>query len=63
MGPPTQEILLFIYNNILWKLQSMMNLGHCFYSFLIIQTVGRTLWAGDQPVASPLPTQDNTNTE
>jgi hypothetical protein len=26
-------------------------------------TVRRTPWTGDQPVARPLPTQDNTNTE
>jgi hypothetical protein len=34
-----------------------------FYSFLSIQTVSRTPWAGDQPAAWPLSTQDNTNTE
>jgi hypothetical protein len=28
-----------------------------------IYTVGRTPWTGDQPVARPLRTQDNTNTE
>jgi hypothetical protein len=27
-----------------------------FSSFLILYTVGRTLWTGDQPVARPLPT-------
>jgi hypothetical protein len=47
----------------LWALQSMMKLGLCFYGFLIVQTVGRTPWAGDQPVTRPLPTQDNTNKE
>jgi hypothetical protein len=31
------------------------------FSFLILLTVGRTPWTGDQPVARPLPTQDNTN--
>jgi hypothetical protein len=31
--------------------------------FLNPKTVGRTPWTGDQPVARPLPTQDNTNTE
>jgi hypothetical protein len=30
------------------------------FSFLIIYTVGKTPWTGDQPVAMPLP---NTNTE
>jgi hypothetical protein len=29
--------------------------------FLNLKTVGRTPWTGDQPVARPLPTQDNTN--
>jgi hypothetical protein len=29
----------------------------------ILQTVGRTLWIGDQPLSRPLPTQNNTNTE
>jgi hypothetical protein len=28
---------------------------------LILYTLGRTPWAGDQPVARPLPTEDNTN--
>jgi hypothetical protein len=27
-----------------------------FFSFLILYTVGRTPWTGDQPVARPLPT-------
>jgi hypothetical protein len=40
-----------------------MKLGFCFYSFLIIYTVGRTPLAGDQAVATPLPTLENTNTE
>jgi hypothetical protein len=31
--------------------------------FLIPKTGGRTPWKGDQPVARPLPTQDNTNTD
>jgi hypothetical protein len=31
-------------------------LGHgCFFSFLILYTVGRTTWTADQPVARPLP--------
>jgi hypothetical protein len=30
------------------------------FSFLIIYTVGRTPWAGDQPVAMPLPTHRTT---
>jgi hypothetical protein len=37
----------------------------CFVSlqFLNPKTIDRTLWTGDQPIARPLPSQDNTNTE
>jgi hypothetical protein len=31
------------------------------FSFLILYTSGRTPWMGDQPVARPLPTQNNKN--
>jgi hypothetical protein len=41
----------------------MLNLGLSFYSFLIIWTVGRNSWAGDQLIAWPLHVQDNTNIE
>jgi hypothetical protein len=44
----------------LW-LYSLLDLGR-FFSFLILYTVGRTLWTGDQPVVRPLPTHNNTNT-
>jgi hypothetical protein len=37
-----------------------LDLG-CFCRFLILNTVDRTLWMGDQPVARPLPTHDNAN--
>jgi hypothetical protein len=33
------------------------------FSFLILYTVGRTIWTGDQPVARPLPTQRTTQTQ
>jgi hypothetical protein len=33
------------------------------FSFLILYTVGKTPWTGDQHIAWPLRTQDNTNTE
>jgi hypothetical protein len=33
------------------------------FQFLNLYTVGWTPWTGDQPIASPLPTQNNTNTE
>jgi hypothetical protein len=33
------------------------------FSLILLYSVGRTPWVGDQPVARPLPTQDITNTE
>jgi hypothetical protein len=46
----------------LWLYSPSLNLNR-FFSFLILYTVGRTPWTGDQPVASPLPTHNtNTNT-
>jgi hypothetical protein len=32
-------------------------------SFLILYTVGRTPWTGEQPVARPLPTHKTTRTQ
>jgi hypothetical protein len=40
----------------------LLGLGH-FFSFLILHTIGRTLWTGDQPVAMPLPTHRTTQTQ
>jgi hypothetical protein len=34
-----------------------------FFSFLILNTVGRTPWTNDQPVARPLPTHRTTQTQ
>jgi hypothetical protein len=34
-----------------------------FFHFLDLYTVGRTPWTGDQPVARPLPKEDNINAE
>jgi hypothetical protein len=34
-----------------------------FFSFLILYTVGRTPWTGDQPVARSLPTHRTTQTQ
>jgi hypothetical protein len=39
----------------------LLGLGH-FLSFWILYTVSKTPYTGDQPVARPLVTQDNTNT-
>jgi hypothetical protein len=43
-------------------LRPLLGLGR-FFSFLILYTVGRTLWTGDQAVARPLPTQRTTQTQ
>jgi hypothetical protein len=43
-------------------LYSPLDLGR-FFSFLIIYTVGRTPWTGDQPVARPLLTHRTTQTQ
>jgi hypothetical protein len=40
----------------------LLDLGR-FLSFLILYTVGRTPWTGDQPVARPLPTYRTTETQ
>jgi hypothetical protein len=45
----------------LW-LYSPLDLGG-FFSFLILYTVGRTPWTGDEPVARPLPTHRTTQTQ
>jgi hypothetical protein len=46
-------------------LQPISGLGLLFIRFrnLALKTVGRTPWTSDQPIARPLLTQDNTNTE
>jgi hypothetical protein len=41
-----------------WALQPFCWASAYFSAFLILCTVGRTPWTGDQPVASPLPTQN-----
>jgi hypothetical protein len=54
--PPTYlPTYLSLYNPLL-------DLGG-FFRFLILYTVGRTPWTGDQPDARPIPIQHNTNTE
>jgi hypothetical protein len=45
----------------LW-LYNPLHLGH-FFIFLILYTVGRTPWTGNQPVARPLPTHRTTRTQ
>jgi hypothetical protein len=41
---------------------ALVDLGR-FFSFLILYTVGRTSWMGDQPVARPLLTHRTTQTQ
>jgi hypothetical protein len=49
-------IYLSIYLSIyLWLYSPLLGLGR-FFSFLNLNTVGRTAWTGDQPVTRPLPT-------
>jgi hypothetical protein len=52
----------FIYPSIYGSMALLLDLGR-FFSFLIICTVGRTPWTGDQPVARPLPTHRTTQTQ
>jgi hypothetical protein len=51
----------FFFFLSLW-LYSPLDLSR-FFSFLILYTVGRTPWTGDQPVARPLPTHRTTQTQ
>jgi hypothetical protein len=55
-------LLLLLLLLLLWLYSPFLGLGH-FFSFLILYTVGRTPWTEDQPLARPLPTQENTNIE
>jgi hypothetical protein len=49
-----------LIHNLLFPLQHRAFVS---LQFLNIYAVGRTPWMGDQPVARPLPAQDDTNTE
>jgi hypothetical protein len=59
-------IPLFHYNGVSLSIYAStvfsLDLGR-FFSFLIVYTVGRTPWKGDQPVARPLPTHRITQTQ
>jgi hypothetical protein len=46
----------------LWLLSPLLDNGR-FFSFLILYTVGKTPWTGDQPVARPLPKRRTTQTQ
>jgi hypothetical protein len=58
---PEYEVGVITTVHLSMALQSFV--GPCrFFSFLNLNTVGRTPWAGDQPVARPLPTHRTTQT-
>jgi hypothetical protein len=54
---PLEQDQYFIYGST-----ALLNLGR-FFSFLILYTVGRNPWMGDQPLARPLPTHRTTQTQ
>jgi hypothetical protein len=58
----TSLLLLLLLLLLLWLYSPLLALGR-FFSFLILYTVGRTPWTGDQPVARHLPTHRTTQTE
>jgi hypothetical protein len=58
MGYLTLSIYLSIYDSTVFLLE----LGR-FLSFLILYTVGKTFWTGDQPVARPLPIHRTAQTQ
>jgi hypothetical protein len=55
------SIYLSIYITI-YGSTTLVDLG-CFFSLLILYTVGRTPWPGDQPVARPQSTRRRTQTQ
>jgi hypothetical protein len=59
---PLTFSLICILLLLLWLYSPLLGLGR-FLSFLIIYTVGRPPWTGDQPVARPLPTHRATQTQ
>jgi hypothetical protein len=56
---PFSNIHSFVHQ---WPYRPLLGPGR-FFSFIIMYTVGRTLWTGDQPVARPLPTHRTTQTQ
>jgi hypothetical protein len=46
----------------LWLHSPLLDIAR-FFSFLILYTVGKTPWTGDEPVARPLPTYRTTQTQ
>jgi hypothetical protein len=57
-SPPSLLSNGYVYMYVcmhVWLYSTLLDLGR-FFSFLILCTVGRTPWTGNQPVARPLPT-------
>jgi hypothetical protein len=65
---PVHTILPYFYkmythvHTYIWLYSPLLGLGP-FFSFLILYTVGRTLWTSDKPVTWPLPTHRITQTQ
>jgi hypothetical protein len=57
-----EEVLHFLLHLYLYDCIALVDLG-IFFSFLILYSVGRTPWTGDQSVARPLPTHRTTQTQ
>jgi hypothetical protein len=57
-----KSLMLVVYLFICGSTVLLLDLGR-FFSFLILYTVGRAPWTGDQPVAMPLPAQRTAQTQ
>jgi ABC-type polysaccharide transport system permease subunit len=56
----TVYLILFFFS--IWLYSPLLGLV-CFFSFLILYTISRTPWTGDQLVTRPLPTHRTTQTQ
>jgi hypothetical protein len=54
--------ILLLLLLLLWLYSPLLGLAR-FLSFLILYTVGRTPWTGNQPIARPLPTRRTAQTQ
>jgi hypothetical protein len=60
--PTKLLLLLLLLLLVLWFYGPLLGLGR-FFRFLILHTVVRTPWTGDQPVGRHLPTHRTTQTQ
>jgi hypothetical protein len=58
LGMPSATLLLLLLL-LLWLYSPLLGFG-CFFTYLVLYTVGRTPWTSDQPVARPLPKHRDT---